>query len=167
MVNKNDVNCGALVLAYSIEQPLVRSCGQEFYIPSQCEVQTAFGYSLKKIFGEIKEFSYFDDEINWHAIKDLGKLERRIKEGIGGITNGDRDYQNIFEMYLSGIWGTFEHIWVYGKGDFYRFKDRKREEIDRKFDKYWTKLEKAQWTQIHEFMREYAQKNMKIKNGTT
>lgn len=157
-------SCDALVLAYSPTEVLAKDCERNFYIPSQNDVEEAFGFSLRKIFGEINGTNHWADSVKWGSVANLNKLEKRIKQGVGEIICGDKDYQTTFEGYLSSMWGNFNSTWVYLKGSLYGFREGKREIALEKFDKYWNKKEKSRWNEIHNFMREYTAEEFRKKN---
>ncbi len=158
----NDRSCDALVLSYSPYRRLVSDCDRSFYIPSQGNVEESFGESLRKLLGETKGSSHWADSVRWNNIEGLDKLERRILEGTRKILIGPADYRTPFENYLSELWGKFEHAWIYGRGDFYRFRKGRRAEALEKFKNYWTPKEKVRWEQIHTFMGEHTQKILRI-----
>jgi len=157
--------CDALVLAYNPDFALSKNFRRNFYIPSVNSVEEAFGYSLRKLFGE-KEGSYhWADAVKWATVRDLDKLDKRIREGTQEVISGDPDYQTIFEDYFSSLYERFEHTWIYMKGDFYRFADGKREEAFRKFQDFWNSGEKTRWNEIHRFMREYTYEDFAKKDN--
>jgi hypothetical protein len=152
-------NCDALVLGYDPKEVLT---AETFYIPDRNNVEEAFGYSLRKVLGEKKGIYW--EYIGWIAVKHLDKLEKRILEGIEEVTGGDREYMTTFSHYLSSMSGRFENHFTYGKGTFYRFLGKQREQALKDFEDYWTKREKSRWQEIHKFMREHTQKQFKQKH---
>lgn len=157
-------SCDALVLAYFPGNVLGRNSENSFYIPSSHRVEEAFGYSLRKIFGEKEESVHWADAVKWGTIKDLKKLEPRILEGTREIVMGDRDYQTTFESYLSGVSGKFGDLWICGKGSLYRFIKGGRKEALQKFNDYWNEQEKKRWREIHKFMRKCTKKEFEGKS---
>ena len=153
--------CDALVLAYSPSEIIAKEDGRNFYIPSKCRIEEAFGNSLRKIFGKKDGGSHWADSVEWNTIANLEKLEKRILKGTKEIICGNSDYQNVFDLYLSSLSSNFEHVWVYWLGDLYQFNYGKREEALEKFQNYWTQKEKGRWNQIHKFMREDTKRQFK------
>jgi hypothetical protein len=159
-----DRSCDALVLAYNPSEALGSAYDGPFYIPSCSEVEEAFGYSLRKIFGPKQGCTHWADSIKWDLVAGLNKLEKRIREGVGEATGGDRNYMTFFQMYLSMNFNPrFQSPWIYMTGDLYRFSKGKREETLEKFENFWNEKEKSRWIVIHDFMREYTAKQYKDK----
>jgi hypothetical protein len=152
-----------LVLAYDPLKVLGEEGGEIFYITSRPDVETAFGYSLRKIFGEKEGISWEGDYVKWDTIKELKKLESRILNETKKVIMGYPGETTYFESYLSGANQTgMCHLWIYGKGDIYGFADGKRTEALEKFSQYWNEQEKNRWCEIHKFMREFTEnKNLK------
>lgn len=148
-------SCDALVLAYSPEESLTKNCGRNFYIPECSKIEESFGFSLRKIFGEINGTNHWTDSVKWGNVANLNKLEKRIVTGTEEIICGDPDYQTIFEGYFSSSNINLENTWIYGRGSFYGFAEGKRETALGKFEEYWNKKEKSRWDEIHKIMREY------------
>lgn len=146
-------NCEALVLAYQPNQTIAHDRGRGFYIPSRSDVEGAFGYALRNIFGEMRAGSHWADSVRWNTIKDLDKLEKRILEGSQSVICGQYDIQTFFDSYLSSMSGRLEHTWIYMAGDFYRYLPGEREKAKKNFENYWTEEEKKRWKQIHKLMR--------------
>ena len=151
-------SCDAIVLSYSPEFVLARDSGEAFYIPSKSLVGESFGHALREILGKTENVPDLSDSVCWTTIANLDRLEKRILQGVGEVLVGDPRYETLFQSYLSGSWGIFDHIWRYGQGDFYRFRGEKREQALEKFQRFWTPTEKTRWTEIQRLMNEYSQR---------
>ena len=156
----SDRSCDALVLAFSPNQVIGRDYEKGFYIPSSSDVERAYGHSLRKILGRKDGGNHWSDAVLWGNINNINKLEKRIHNGTSQVICGDHQYQTIFEGYLSSMSMNFGHMFMYGKGDIYRFLEGQREKTSQKFKAFWTKEEKKRWDKIHKFMREYTQENI-------
>jgi len=160
-----DRSCDALVLAYSPQIVLGRDKENTFYIPSSKEVGRAFGYSLRKILGKKEGGSHWTDSVYWGAIANLDKLEPRILEGTEKVLRGSKNTNSYFEgYYSSGILRNFGNLFIFGKGDLYRFLHGKRKPTLENFRAYWNEKEKGRWKDIHKFMREFTKKEFERKN---
>jgi len=146
--------CEALVLAYSPDQPLDRGFGG-YYIPSCYDIEEAFGYALRKIYGEQEGGFHWADRVRWVTVANLEQLDSRILEGVRKVICGNPDHQTVFEGSFSFLHGKFEHHWVFMKGDLYRFREGSRERALEDFRTFWTEVEQRTWERIHVFMREY------------
>lgn len=159
-----DRACDALVLGYSPSNVLESDVSRGgFYIPSSCDVEEALGYSLRKIFGQKEGGCHWADSVKWGTIANLGRLEKRILKGTRDVIWGG-DQQTRFEIYLSAFSEIFDHIWIFRKGDLYKFYNGKKEEAIQKFKDYWDKQERSRWKEIHKFMREYTKKDFERKS---
>lgn len=154
--------CDALVLAYSPSQILAKGYGRNFYIPSQVNIEEAFGDSLRKIFGKKECGSHWADAVEWGTIANLEKLEKRILQGTKLVINGDPDYQTWFGQYFS-LSNKLDHLWVSGLGDLYRFQEGERKKAIQEFESYWTNEEKSRWKQIQGFMRKHTKEKFNKK----
>jgi hypothetical protein len=156
--------CDALVLGYNSRDILGKDFEKNFYIPCCSEIESSFGFALRKILGVKKGYIHLADCVRWDTIADLDKLEKRIYEGANEVIIGDPEYETIFSSYLHGLNSrNFESTWIYLRGDLYRFRKEKREEALEKFENFWTEKEKKRWKEVHNFMRSYTVKNYKEK----
>lgn len=154
-IDLTDRSCEALVLACQPKEILIRSGGKDFYIPSQSRIEEAFGASLRKMLGIKRGCPHWADSVGWDTIRNLDTLPKRLREGTFESTRSEGEYQNPLESFMSATWGQFGQEWRYLKGDFFRFREGKREEAKEKFEQYWTDKEKEIWQQIHEGMRDH------------
>lgn len=160
-----DRSCDALVLAYSPNHALGHDFEKGFYIPYSYDVKEAFGYSLRKIFGQKVGACHWADAVKWPTIANLERLEKRVLDGAKEVICGSPGSLTTFDLYLSHLAGRFEHIWIYRKGNLHRFREGRRKEAIQKFRDYWNEQETARWGEIHKLMREHTKKDFEGKSG--
>jgi hypothetical protein len=149
LIELEDRACDALVLAYNPKEVLGECFSGNFYIPTQGDVEEAFGVALREVLGKQKGSPHWADRVMWNTIL-LDELEERIRKGTFDSINGNPDTQTLFGNYLLS-----DLILEHGVEELYRFQDGKREVVLKQFEEFWDEKEKARWTLIHHFMRDY------------
>lgn len=155
-----DRACDALALAYNPNKPIA----SDYYIPSYRDVEEAFGFALRRIYGEKSGSSHWADSVRWSTVRNLDQLDKRIYHGVWKAVAGDWETMTLLQHYFSPLHGVLESLWVFLKGNLHRFKEGAREKAMEEFQRFWTDAEKTTWRKIHRFMRQYTKQEFERKS---
>jgi hypothetical protein len=88
----------------------------------------------------------------------FSKFSSRVSEGLMKILSDSRDEETFLSFYMRHSTETLAHEWHMGEGDWYRFRDGKREEVEKEVLAYFDELEWADFQRIGNLFQPYIER---------
>ncbi len=164
MINKNfeedlkfiPQTCEALLLQF--KKPIV----YDLSIPSAYNICSLVVIAGKIMSGEeinpaevnciTTSHSYWENRLKEEY---FSKLSPKVSKGLMKVLDEPRDDSSLLEKYLGWTSSIFGHEWHHGKGDWYRFREGKREETEKKVRAYFSDSELADFDKIGNLFQPY------------
>jgi len=155
-----DKTCGALLLQF--REPKV----YDLAIPCAYHIKALVAISGRIMKGE--EINPLDvdcitsnpERNNLQRLKKeyFSEISPRVSEGLMKILEDSREEDSFLSFYMGNSPETLAHEWHMGKGDWYRFREGKREEITEEVLKYFNSSEFADFYKIKVLFRPYIER---------
>ena len=126
---------------------------REFTIPSRDDCERVFIRAFSEIYGKDLDTEY----VRYCALKlkDSRKINQRILDAINLSFSGDREYENSFQMHLSGIGDTFDSEFFMWYGTYYRYYPKAKEKAIQNINSFFNKAELDDLDKIGELIKKY------------
>ena len=95
---------------------------------------------------------------NWeNKLKEeyFSKLAPRVSSGLIKVLDEPRDELSLLEKHLDWTSSIFGYEWHRSKGDWYRFREGKREQVEKEVLAYFSELELADFDKIGSLFQPY------------
>lgn len=136
----------------------------DYPIPSSYGVTLATIYAVRSLCGFDYASAGCGDEtcLGWNWVANPEKLGKKVREGIQFILERtDRESNSSLDLYMLCHPSRLASEWFPMKGDLHRFRRGERKKAEERVKAYWTPEEQKNFRQLHKFMREYAQEQLK------
>jgi len=140
----------------------------QFKTPQVYDLTTPDAYSiygLVVIAGRImngekinqSEVNCVTTNIRWHPLEEhhLSTLSPRVSQGLMEILHESREKNSFLTNYMRGRSDLFAHEWHVGEGTWFRFRDGKREKLEKEVESYFTKIELKDFDKIGNLFQPY------------
>jgi hypothetical protein len=85
----------------------------------------------------------------------LFTLSPRVSKGLFNILKESRTEHSPLTLYMNEMNDSIAHEWHFGHGDWYRFREGKREKIEKEILSYFNNLELVDFNHIGEIIQPY------------